>query len=132
MSAISTTDIEKLVAKSVKVQVKQIMATNKKYDKKNHSNHRGNNKSGGDDKAILFSQGKMKNLYTDAQWEHRLTNVKNKVPPTDNPEVYDKDCYSTNEDGTGPWDDAKPACEYCRKLGHTLLNCTHLAKRARK
>ena len=118
-------DVAKVVAKEVKNQIKQIMAVQGKYDKKRK-------RDSGSEKSQLFSQGRMKGLYSDAQWEHRLTNVKNRVPPADNPELYEKDVYPTSEDGKSPGTDAKPACVFCRKLGHTVLDCHVLAKRASK
>ena len=117
-------DIKKLIAKELK---NHIASLNGKggggYDNKRK---RGNDKN---EKSQLFSQGKMKSLYTEKQWEHRLVNVKNKISPNNNPELYEKDCYPLEETGG---EKPKPACVYCRKLGHTVLECRLLKKRASK
>jgi hypothetical protein len=122
-AVVGEVDIKKLIAKEMKNHIASLNGKGGGYDNKRK---RGNDRP---EKSQLFSQGKMKSLYSDKQWEHRLVNVKNKVSPNDNPELYDKDCYPLEEtNGEKP----KPACVYCRKLGHTVLECRLLKKRASK
>jgi len=117
-------DIKKLIAKELKNHIASL--NGKGGGGKDNKRKRGNDKN---EKSQLFSQGKMKSLYTEKQWEHRLVNVKNKISPNNNPELYEKDCYPLEEtNGEKP----KPACVYCRKLGHTVLECRLLKKRASK
>jgi hypothetical protein len=117
-------DIKKLIAKELKNHIASL--NGKGGGGHDNKRKRGNDKN---EKSQLFSQGKMKSLYSEKQWEHRLVNVKNKVSPNDNPELYEKDCYPLEEtNGEKP----KPACVYCRKLGHTVLECRLLKKRASK
>ena len=131
MTAINSLDIQKLISGEVKNQVKQTLASmNYKFNPDNKKKRkRDNDRSEGDDKKPLFSQGKMRGLYTEAQWTHRIQCIKDKVPPGKYPELYENDVHPVDEAGTGPGPGAQPACVFCRKLGHVVTTCKGLAKR---
>ena len=134
MTAINSLDIQKLISGEVKNQVKQTLASmNSKYNPDNKKKRkRDNDRSEGDDKKPPFSQGKMRLLYTEAQWTHRMQCIKDKVPPGKYPELYENDVHPVDEAGTGPGPGAQPACVFCRKLGHTVVGCKGLEKRNKK
>ena len=78
---------------------------------------------------VPFSQKDMEQMYTTAQWEHRMVNVKGRVHPMakENPELYNKDCFPTGPDGL-KCDGSKPACIWCRMTGHTIDKCKRFGK----
>ena len=69
-----------------------------------------------------FSTKTMKPLYSEEQWEARLAAVKSRAKPSANAHLFNKDCYPV-EDGK-PGNGAQKACVFCRKLGHTIAECT--------
>ena len=119
-----TTAMTKLIAKKVKEAVSAMTGKTKPFKK---GFAEGFTKDSSEKSKVPFSQKDMQQLYTPAQWEHKLVNVKGRVHPIKNPELYNTDCFPTGQDGL-KCDGSKSACIWCRLTGHTIDKCARFGK----
>ena len=71
-----------------------------------------------------FTTSYMKPLYTDAEWKERGEFMANKTDPKTNTKLFCKDCFPIINGKASA--DATAACVFCKKLGHTILECSKI------
>ena len=120
VNAASTTDIESRIAKGIENRVDIAVAKALAANGAKPAGGRGRDKK---KRSTKFSQNTMRKLYSETQWAERMKCVESKSNPKDTPHLYDKDCYPVDSDGKKT-KDSKPACVWCRGIGHTMLECT--------